>query len=543
MKTQKTIQHFHSLSRVLLFIGIVIAVNILVSRAVFRIDLTQGKIYTLSASTKKIISQLKSPATLKVYFSETNELPEGLISVKQDTLDLISEFEKYGKGNIIVEAANPKTNEKVAKEAFSFGVPEIQFNKFGNKALEVKTGYAGIAITYKNASIPIPFIQSIDSLEYDITSAILKMSTDKVSVIGVLGGHGEDVPEEVKKELQKQYELKDITLESGDYISQDISGLIISGPKNAFSDREKFLLDQYIMRGGKVIALVGGSNVNTGTLIAQPNNTALGDLFTSYGVTLGTNIILDPLSSETLQFKSGIFYIDLNYPPYPKVTNNGINRKNVITSKLQSLVFPFSSSLTIDDSAKNREEEITELVKTTNKSFVVEANNAQLSPNLLNTITPTDQRTRTVAVLIRGKIQSAFQGKEVPKKNLEEKNTTDVKKVQEPPKDQVAYDTQVGALLIVGSGGFLNIDVIRQSPDNFSFFANALDVMVLGDSLVDIRSRDIANRPLAPIEETKAAFIKYANILASSLLSILVGLCAYVIRKRYGNKAKLYYSI
>ena len=465
MKTQKTIQHFHSFSRVLLFIGIVFVINIVISRAVFRIDLTQGKIYTLSASTKKIISQLKSPATLKVYFSETNELPQELISVKQDTLDLISEFEKYGRGNIIVEAANPKTSDKVAKEASSLGVPEIQFNKFGNKALEVKTGYAGIAMNYKNASIPIPFIQSIDSLEYDIASAILKMSNEKVPVIGILGGHGENVPEEVKKELQKQYELKDITLENGDYISQDISGLIISGPKSVFSDREKFLLDQYIMRGGKVIALVGGSDVNTGTLTAQPNNTGLGDLFRSYGVILGANIILDPLSSETLQFKSGIFYINLNYPPYPKVTNNGINRKNVITSKLQSLVFPFSSSITINDSSKDSEKEITELVKTTNKSFAIEANNAQLSPNLLDTITPTDQRTRTVAALIRGKIQSAFQGKEVPKKNPEEKISKDVKKVLEPPKDTVAYDTQQGILLVVGSGEFLNIDV-KQYPDS-----------------------------------------------------------------------------
>ncbi len=543
MKTQKTIQHFHSLSRVLLFIGIVIVVNVLISRAVFRIDLTQGKLYTLSKSTKKIISQLKSPATFKVYFSDTNELPEGLISVKQDTLDLISEFEKYGKGNIIIETANPKTSEKVAKEAFSLGIPEIQFNKFGNKALEVKTGYAGIAITHKNASIPIPFIQSIDSLEYDIASAILKMSTESVPVIAVLGGHSENIPEEVRKELQKQYELKDITLEGGDYISQDIGGLIISGPKIAFSDREKFLLDQYIMRGGKVIVLVGGSSVDTSTLSSQPNNTGLGDLFTSYGISLGTNIVLDPLSSETLQFKSGIFYINLNYPPYPKVTNNGINRKNVITSKLQSLVFPFSSSITIDDSAKNREEEITELAKTTNKSFVVDANNAQLSPNLLNAIAPTDQRTRTVAALIRGKIQSAFQGKEVPKKNPEEKNSKDVKKVLEPPKDTVVYDTRQGALLVVGSGEFLNIDVIRQSPDNFSFFANALDVMVLGDSLVDIRSRDIANRPLKPIEEKKAAFIKYANILASAFLSVFVGFGAYVIRKRKGIKAKRYYAI
>ena len=112
----------------------------------------------------------------------------------------------------------------------------------------------------------------------------------------------------------------------------------------------------------------------------------------------------------------------------------------------------------------------------------------------------------------------------------------------EPPKDTVAYDTQQGILLVVGSGEFLNIDVIRQSPDNFSFFANALDIMVLGDSLVDIRSRDIANRPLKPIEEKKAAFIRYANILASGFLSILVGFGAYVVRKKSGKKAKLYYS-
>lgn len=533
MNSKKQLYHFHSLSRVLLVIGIVIVANILVSGLSFRADLTEAKLYTLSRSTKKILRSLDAPVTFKLYFSDSSELPEYLISVRRDVMDIVDEYKKAGKGKILIEKFNPKDDAKIQNEALSFGVPEIQFRKFGHKELKVSTGYSGLAMLHKSKYAPIPYVQNIANLEFEITAGILRMTQEKTPTLGVLRGHGEEISEDIVKELSKQYNTQEVNLSGANMVPKNIDGLIISGPKDAFSDREKYLVDQFVMRGGKLFAMLNGVQINKQTLSAFSNDTGLNTILEPYGVRVNTDVVLDPVSNEILVFQGELFAVPFAYPPYPKVSGSGINRENIITERLQSISFPFPSSLTILDRAKNESREITELLKTTNNSFTLNGAQAQLAPNFLQNAPGSDFGPKTLAAVIRGQIESAYQGKEIPA--LEKGKGALV------PPDNIAR-TENGAVFVVSTNRMFIDENIRRMPESFLFLANALDVLVQNESLVDIRSRSQANRPIENITESRAAYIKYGNILSSFLLSALVGGIAYWYRRRQGVRARARYE-
>lgn len=537
MSSQKTIYHFHSFSRVLLVAGIIIFINILITPMVLRIDLTQGKIYTISKSTKKIVKNLKSPITLKVYISDPEELPEEVISIRQDVLDLVDEFRKISGGNIAVEKINPTGNNKLTEEAYSYGIMPLQGGKIKQTQVDIKQYFAGIAIVYQDTFVTIPGIGDINNLEYEITAAIHKMTRDKVPLIGIVLGHDENLLDDIKEILKKQYEVRDITTTNLEKIPDSYDVLLVSGPKKDFSEKEQYMLDQFVMRGGKLVVLMDGAEINREFLMATPANTSMNSLIEPYGIKVNSDIVLDPVSNLLVPFQirdQGGFggRILMGYPPYPIILPKGLNKDSVITEKLPSLTLPFPSSLTINN--KNSETKITELVKTTNKSFTIDANNAILAPDQLKSYPVKDQKAHTIAALMTGKITSAFQGKPIPKGD---------ESIKESVKDkEFLSETTSGAVLVIGSNRFIELDSLRLWPENFVLLANALDVMSQGEALVDIRSRGLANRPLNPIDEKTATWIKYGNILASLLLSLVVGGTMYFVRKRSGKKAMERYA-
>lgn len=534
MQAKKTIYHFHSLSRILLVIGIVVFINILISPIAVRFDMTQGKIYTISRSTKKIVNSLKKPVTLKVYISDPRELPDDKISIRQDVLDLIDEYKKIGGSNVIIEKINPTGNDILTKEAISYGIVPLQGGLSKQTEIAIKLYFAGIAVVYKDSSMPIPEIKDISNLEYEITAGINKLTRDKVPSIGIVSGHDETLLADIQEVLKKEYDVKDITTTSLEAIPDTYNVLIIAGPKKDYTDMEKYILDQFVMHGGKLVVLMDGVSINDEYLMATPGNLSLNSLLEAYGVKVNSDVVLDPYSNSFLPFRSseGGGGLLMKYPAFPVIMQSGFNKENVISAKLFSMTFPFPSSLTV--SSKNTETKIIELVKTSDTSFVINGDNAILSPDQINKLPATDKKERTLAALITGTIESAFKGKTIPGKNSA---------------SGFVQNTSAGSVFVISSNRFLNIDYMKYLmnsmqtlSENFVLFANAVDVLAQGDALVDIRSRNLANRPLNPVTESNATYIKYGNILASVVLSLLVGGAAFFKRKRDGKKARERYA-
>ncbi|MDO8560426.1 MAG: Gldg family protein, partial [bacterium] len=109
MASKKTLYHFHSLSRVLLIPAILVAANVLLTPLTLRWDLTANKQYTLGEASRRVLSELTQPVTVKIFFSR--ELPEELIGIRQDVHDLLGEYQRFGRGNLLVETLDPKNDQ------------------------------------------------------------------------------------------------------------------------------------------------------------------------------------------------------------------------------------------------------------------------------------------------------------------------------------------------------------------------------------------------------------------------------------------------
>ena len=172
----------------ILILAIVIMVNYIAANHFVKIDLTKNKIYEVSEASKTIIKSLDDIVIIKVFFSET--LPPNLFVVRQYVEDVLGEFSSYSKGNLSVKFLNP-ADPTIQQEALGLGIPQVQMNVVEKDKLEVKNGFLGIAITYGNQTEVLPVIKNVLNVEYNLISAIKKVTASKTMTVAFSSGHGE----------------------------------------------------------------------------------------------------------------------------------------------------------------------------------------------------------------------------------------------------------------------------------------------------------------------------------------------------------------
>src|SRR3989338_4246368 len=415
--TKKTLYHFHSLARVISVPVALVLLNVLIAPLTLRWDLTANRQYTLGEATRRVLRELKNPITIKVFFS--SELPQVLVTVHQDVMDVVGEYQRIGKGNVIVESADPKTDTAAAEEAAQLGVPEVEFQTRSVKKIENSLGYAGLAVRYLQDSIPLPVINATTNLEYDLTLAIRRLSRERQPKIGFITGHGEQFDPNVRQALAQEYDVSDLTLAAGIPSPKMYDGLLIAGPTSIYPATELLALDQYVMNGGKLIVLVDGISIDEQTLQPKINPQNLNDILSVYGIAVNADVIADPQFPELLWFMSSGRHVLTPYPLFPKIIRtvrtdwNGLNPDHPITSKLPGLTLPSPSSLTLREDPTVQ---TTILGQSSPASFAL---NEQTLPMYLAPqaiLAPPDGSTaqQVVAALIQGKIKSAFAGKPLP---------------------------------------------------------------------------------------------------------------------------------
>jgi gliding-associated putative ABC transporter substrate-binding component GldG len=520
---QKSQFKMFSRSRVVLVIVFLVVLNIFIQPISLRFDVTQERIHTLSEPTVNILSSLNDPITIKAYFSDTNELPQSLLNVREDAYNLLDEYDTKGGKLVIVERQNPKNNEQIAKEASTFGIPEIQFSKQGHKELEIKTGYSGIAIVFHDESVPIAFVGDVSNLEYEITAAIHKLTRKKDPVVGILTDHGAGIDEDVIKQIRKQYGVRKLKFTEDGNIEDEFDALVILGPTETFSHKERFFIDQFAMSGGSILFFIDGTVINSNYFTASLNQTNINLLSSQYGVTINQDVVLDPVAHQTLIFKTEKVEIPIAYPAYPKIIRDGFNRDHIITKTLPSLVVPFTSSLSILELKKSEQTKIIPLIQTSQKSFSVSGNGTFLAPKLLKEYMPDKEQPQIIAIMVSGYIESSFVGEDLPV------NDNDTK--------AFLPSTKNGSILVMANSRFLEAKNVLEWPENYVFFANALDHMLEEGALSDVRTRGLANRPIKSLEQGQESWIRLGNILASVIISVVVGFLSLAKRKKDATKA------
>jgi len=311
---------------VLIVLGIIAVLNFFFLRHFSRIDLTQDKRYTLTSSTKEMLDNLDDIVNIKLYFSK--KLPPYLVNLKREVADILDEYKAYSGGNLYVEFIDPTENPKLQQELRFIGIPQVQLNIVEKDQLQLTNVYFGIAIFYADNKEVIPFISDTRNLEYDLTSSIVKATRTETKTVGIFTGKETNPFEDyqaAKQLLENQYKVEQIELKEEEKISDDIDTLIIAGPHD-LKDVRKYKIDQFLMRGGKIVFLIDTIDIKEG-LQASSFEPGINDLLEHYGIKIEQNMILDR-SNAPAAFRSGFMTFRMPYPFWVKVTSKGFASDN-----------------------------------------------------------------------------------------------------------------------------------------------------------------------------------------------------------------------
>ena len=271
MQHHKGFQTFlFSTGGVLAVLLILIAVNYIAGGVRTRVDLTQGSVYTLSSGTRAILAKLESPVKIRFYYTQgENAVPVALKTYAQRVEDLLAEFKSASGGKVIIEKYNPQPDSD-AEDAANLDGIEGQLLNTGDKF------YLGLSISQLDQKIAIPVIalERERLLEYDLTRAISRVATTEKPKVGVMSslpvfgrglaalaqrlpgapGGGMTEPWVLISELKRDFDLVEIPV-NPEKIDEKIKLLLVIHPRE-ITEAGEFALDQFIMRGGKVIAFL-----------------------------------------------------------------------------------------------------------------------------------------------------------------------------------------------------------------------------------------------------------------------------------------------
>jgi len=469
-----------------------------------RLDLTENKRYTLSSSTKKILKSLDDVVTVKVFFSEN--LPPYLLPIKEQLKDLLEEYKSYAHDKIQVEFSDPTKDKKIEQRAFRLGIPAIQVNVYEKDEIKAVRGYLGVAIFYEDKVEKIPVVKEASNLEYLLTSKILKLTTGKQRVVGIILGKGKSKLEDFK--ILKDTLSSEMTVRVIDSIIPPSTNCLVVIGLDSLRESQKKAIDEYIIKGGKAIFLIDGVSIGK-SLWGTPLNQNVLQWTKNYGFVVNNDLILD-VSNVEAPFSSGYVSFILPYPYWIKILPKGLNKKNPVTRDLESLVLPWTSSVTlVQDSALS---DIThEILVASSPYSWQEKDFFALSPDFIKKPKSAITKPYPLAILLRGKVRSAF--------------------------DENKFSPET-MILAVGNSRFLENPFIRRYPANLVFIMNALDVLSFGDALVSIRSKGAISRPIKPLSTTQKALFKYINLFLMPLLVIVLGIAIFFVRRKWLKKVE-----
>jgi len=514
---------------VLLVVGIVVVANLVSANLFTRLDLTEGRIYSLNPASKRMVSHLDDDFLVKAYFSAN--LPAPYNANAKYVQDKLEEYRAFGKGHFRFEFVDPGDDAVLEQEARKHRIPPVQVQVVEQDQIQVKKAYMGLVFLYQDRQETIPVVESPVGLEYEITSAIKKLTrdSDQPPLIGFLQGHEEpglDQLTTLQQVFEKQYRLRPVSLADGVRVPEDMQLVVVASPRSAFSDWEKYALDQFIMRGGKVAFLLDKVDADLQMGRAMPVRLNLDEWLEQYGVHVNDDLIGDLQNPGMLSVtqQEGFFQM-VTQVAYPFIPNlRDFNRDIVMVKDLERVGLYYASS--VDTSVARLHGLRAEPLIYSSPRTMIEEGNYNINPQQQWKPEDFDRGQQILAAVVYGPFHSYFAGKPIPAPS--DSADAPVPSLGDTTRS-LSPETR---LVVVGDGEFFVDRKGGNDRDNLLFFQNMVDWLMQDEDLIGIRSREVTDRPLRAVSEPTKRVVKYANILGSPLLVVVFGLVAWQARRR-----------
>lgn len=501
---------------------ILVAVNYIMSPARARIDLTDGKVFTLSEGTRNILGKLESPVKIRFYYTQGEATPVALKTFAQRVEDLLGEFRAASGGKVIVEKYNPQPDSDAEESATLDGI-EGQMLNTGEKF------YLGLAISQLDDKVAIPVLtpERERLLEYDLTRAVARVSTAKKPVIGVMSAvpvfgrglsplamqeqKGLTEPWVLISELKRDFELREISL-NAEKIDPEVKVLLAIHPRE-ISDTTQYAIDQFIMRGGKLVAFVDPymyfdqqrdmQNPLGGT---QAGQSTLYTLMKSWGFEIDLSKVLADLTYASGEGPRLL-------PTLLNLTGPALNAEDPVTSQVGTLLYAFGGYF------KGKPAEglkMTVLAKSSPNNMPVDLIIATLTGEPSTKGFEPTNAEQPLAIRLTGKFKSAYpdgKPKDPYAEMRKEKEGGEAKKPEAPAEPHLKEAKEEGMVVLVADADMLTDNAAVEIQDifgqrvivprngNLNLAQSLVEQLASDKNLIGLRSRAAFTRPLTVVRQ------------------------------------------
>jgi len=551
-----------SLIRLGLIVGIAIFLNILGNVFFTHLDLTEEKRFTLSKPTLDLLDKFEGEVYVNVLLA--GEFNAGFKRLQRSVTEMLDDFRSQS-GYISFNYTNPGEGSvddinarrtELAKE----GIQPTDLRIKTTQGTEEKFIYPYAKVSYKGRTEVVDLLDedavggnpeeqlntSISQLEYKFANAFHKLQAGAKDIVAFSYGHGELSEAErfdLVRNLRAYYEVGTFNLDSATVIPTDIKTLVIAKPKAPFSDRDLFLLDQYVMNGGSILWLIDPLNVELDSMYRQNSYIArdyplnLNDMLFKYGARVNPDLVLDLQCTKIPLVIDAKGTMDL-FPWYyfPIIVPN---TEHPIVRNLDGVNLYFPASI---DTIKTKTPVKKTILLTTSEHSKIQPNITRLNFEILrygdDIAGSFTQKNLPVAVLLEGTFPSFF----------ENRVTQEMQDGLKQIKQEFKSSSVPTRMIVVADGdvarNFINKKtgapmplgrnpVDRVTYSNKDFLLNAIEYLRDDSGIIAARGREVKLRLLdGKKAQDEATFWTLLNIGGPLALLGIFGFVYNWLRKR-----------
>ena len=565
MTQKKSIRKRKDIAMLLAVLVIVVLINFVGAFLFKRFDLTSEKRYTLSESSRKLLKKLDDVVYIKVYLQ--GDFNPNFTRLKNETKELLDEFRAYSNGNLEYELINPLDNpskeetNKIEKQLYDKGIMPEQIVDRSSQKISETFIWPGAIITYKGKESVWQIYKrqlgfeaeqsinnSIQEMEYGLTNAIRKTTLLRKPEVLFVEGHDElDTIRgaDFMRSVAEYYNVSRVKINHKLYALKGADAIVIAQPDSMFDEKDKYIIDQFIMHGGKALWLIDPVYVNRDTLTTRgyslgfKNDLNLDDILFKYGVRLNPVLVQDLQSAQVpvnVGFKQGQpdfkpFY--WNYYPLLLPSSNHPIVKNldlIRTEYIGTLDTVFAR-----DVKKTILLQTSRYTKTQPTPVRILAAQVKLKPNE----SQYNNSFQNVACLLEGQFESNYKNR-ITSRILQD-SIFDFMGKSKPTKMIVVSDGDIAKNEYQRSTGMIfpvGYDTYsKQQFANKTFLLNCMNYLLDDEGLLQLRSREVKLRLLDKKKTaTQITKWKLTNVGLPLLIIICFGIVQYYIRKKRYSK-------
>ncbi len=511
-------------------VAIAILANWLVSLTPFGnrgVDFTENRIYTLSDGTKSILGDLDTPVTIRYYASRSVESLPGQLKLHMKHVDdLLREYSSLSNGKLRIENIDPEPDTDAEDSANLDGIRPISENNL----------YLGIAISALDKKVILPFLNPNEEtmLEYQISKAVAEVSTPVKPVIGIMSalnlagtpammqGQRPQPAWVIYQQLQQSFELKDLGMTPEKIDPNEITALLLFHPAE-ISKQSEYLVDQYLLGGGTVVACLDAHSVAAQMVGGQPNPmtgqagaptiSTLPTLLGAWGIDFTSNQVLaDPVHATALGGnRKGIAVLSLPQSAMPQ-------KDNIIIKGIESVTFYLPGAFKRKGGGGVAANSL--IRSSTSAGFVDSRRASQLDPTL-DTSMKAEGTAFDLVTHLSGNFKTAFPDGKPKQETPEAAPPENKEKKEDAPKDNsLKQAVKPGNVFLIADvdaffdrfaynvQNFGGMQVANPANGNAALLLNLLDQATGSEYLIGSRSRAATRRPFTVIQEMEAEFNK-----------------------------------